>query len=56
MQFECKTCDLIFESAHAMRTHFRSYAHRDKADMNVVDRMLERLSLIEKSKDEPDKV
>jgi len=58
MKFECKICDLTFESAHAMRMHFRSYAHREKASMNDVDVMLNKFTDLVKKlvQDEPDKI
>ena len=58
MKFECKTCDLKFESAFAMRTHFRSHAHRSNASVSDVDVMLNRFTDLVKKlvQDEPDKI
>lgn len=58
MKFRCETCDLSFQSAFMMREHFKSQAHREKADFSIVDAVLNRYAKLveEELKDGPDKV
>lgn len=60
MKFRCETCDLSFQSAYLMREHFKSLAHREKADFLIMDVALNKFADILKEEgskdDKPEKI